>query len=136
MKRFKVILSDETTIQLFESDAATSAECQGQFTNTDSLPQEFPETVEEALVVAKALKIPDEYCRETWELAMSRGGKDSKNNVIVSWPHYLSVMHRFFKNNGGGTTNHKNNGRASDDRNRGTLNEGKGAQYRGVGKVG
>lgn len=62
------------------------------------LPPRFPRTEREAVAACAAAGCPEAFAVETWNLAMSRNGRDAKGQPIGSWPHYLKVQFQFNTN--------------------------------------
>jgi hypothetical protein len=55
------------------------------------LPQGFPATADEAKVAAMFVGCSDDVAEKVWNKAMSRRGRDAKDNAIRSWRHYLAA---------------------------------------------
>lgn len=62
------------------------------------LPPRFPRTEREAVAACAVAGCPESFAVETWNLAMSRNGRDAKGQPIGSWPHYLKVQFQFNTN--------------------------------------
>jgi hypothetical protein len=62
------------------------------------LPPRFPRPEAEAVFAAATAGCPAAFAIETWNLAMSRNGRDSRGQAIASWPHYLKVQFQFNTN--------------------------------------
>jgi hypothetical protein len=50
----------------------------------------FPKTAAEASAMALSVGCPETFAASTWNLAMSRGGRDAKGNLIVRWSNYIA----------------------------------------------
>lgn len=55
------------------------------------LPAGFPKTESEAKHFAGSVGCPEPFAVKTWNAAMARGGRDSRDNVIRSFAHHLKV---------------------------------------------
>jgi len=58
-------------------------------------PKGFPKTAEEAKASAMAGGYPSDFAVKTWEKAMSRGGRDSRDVPIRRWASYLATEWRY-----------------------------------------
>lgn len=57
------------------------------------LPHGFPCTEGAAVAAAAVVGCSVQFAAEEWMRAMGRGGRDSRQVVIASWPHYLQSCH-------------------------------------------
>jgi hypothetical protein len=48
-------------------------------------------TVDDAIRRADMIGIPKDFTLKTWDKAVGRGGRDSKEVIIRSWAHYLKA---------------------------------------------
>ena len=55
------------------------------------LPRNFPATEQEAKAHAGFIGCPDEFAVKTWNKAMGRGGRDSRESPILSFRHHLQT---------------------------------------------
>ena len=62
------------------------------------LPSGFPATEDEALVASDFVGCTAEFAATEWRLAVSRGGRDSRDVTIRSWRHYLSARRDYAAN--------------------------------------
>ena len=65
-----------------DTDNAKAAPCEPH--------SSFPKTAAEASAMALSVGCPESFAASTWNLAMSRGGRDAKGNLIVRWPNYIA----------------------------------------------
>jgi hypothetical protein len=86
------------------------------------LPDGFPKTEKAAIAGAMAVACSDEFKVKTWELAVSRGGMDSRGNPIRKWAAYVSIQWKYEQE------------RIAKDKNRPQLNGGKPYQKSGRDK--
>lgn len=56
------------------------------------LPKGFPKTEDDAIAACMTCGLPDSFVRTTWNLAMGRGGRDSKGLAIRDWPRHAKAM--------------------------------------------
>jgi len=59
------------------------------------VPAGFPKTAEAAKAHASFAGCTEEYAEKIWHLAISRGGRDSKDNPIRNWRSYLKTQWTF-----------------------------------------
>lgn len=55
----------------------------------------FPETQEKAVALCSTQAVPESFVIETWNKAMSRGGRDAKNLEISSFMHYVLTEYKY-----------------------------------------
>lgn len=55
------------------------------------LPDRFPGSLVEAVAQTMTIGCPVDFVKKTWDLAMSRGGLDSKQVPIRRWANHVSV---------------------------------------------
>lgn len=55
----------------------------------------FPQTEGEASALAGMAGVPMDFALDTWNKAMSRGGKDSRGLEIFSFRHYLAIEWKY-----------------------------------------
>lgn len=58
-------------------------------------PKGFPKTAEEAKAAAFVIGCPAQFAVKTWEKAMSRAGRDSRDIPIRRWSAYLATEWRY-----------------------------------------
>jgi hypothetical protein len=96
------------------------------------LPNGFPRTKQEGQSHAAFVGCPEQFAGETWDKAVSRGGRDAKEAAIRSWRHYLASEWKYererIEKQKHGTHNQTPTKRVS--RSVGTANEGKHDQYK------
>lgn len=61
-------------------------------------PAGFPKTEDEAAQAASMIGVPEQFARDTWNLAAGRLGMDSKGQPISRWANYLKAQHSFQTN--------------------------------------
>jgi len=60
-------------------------------THTHKCPAELPDSLEEAVEVARQLGIEEEFARQEFHTKKSVGWKDGYGNAITSWPDHLQA---------------------------------------------
>lgn len=101
------------------------------------LPKNFPKTEQEAINACMTAGLPDDFVKDVYHKALSRGGKDAKECPILYWASYAKTEWKYQQNRVE-KEKHENRqpfNRQSPDRNAGTANAGKASEYSGLGKV-
>lgn len=58
----------------------------------------FPKTAEDAVLYAIVVGCPEDFAKTTWEQAMARGGRDSREASIADFHYHLSCCWKYWRN--------------------------------------
>ena len=73
------------------TQAEANTEANTEACQNIELPAGFPATEQEAIERGMTAGADSETCRTAWNLAVGRGGVDSKGMPILSWAHYVKA---------------------------------------------
>ena len=85
-----------------EQPSNTKQECKNVISTLSigteiELPPHFPVNEKAAANYCGQVGCPEEFARDTWNKAVSRGGQDSRGNVIRSFQHHLAIEWKYFR---------------------------------------
>lgn len=92
-------------------------------------PKNFPSSPSESCGCIGTVGCSEAFAIDTWDKAMSRGGRDAKDVPIRSWVHYLANQWKYERERLSKEQNAKPKNSFGVDRNAGTANEGRAKDY-------
>lgn len=63
-----------------------------------TLPPGFPKSEQDAIARCMAIGVTDDFARDTYHKALSRGGKDAREVPIHVWPSYVKTEWKYQQN--------------------------------------
>ena len=94
--------NDSSNAQAMLGDATSMLQASEGSTETQTpeveFPPSFPKTESDAKAAAAICGVPEAFSVDIWNKAASRGGRDAKDVIIRSWPHYLKTEFGYEKN--------------------------------------